>query len=99
MQKTLTDALVRSVQPPMTGRLEIVDLRVPGLELRVTPSGARSFSFRFRDCRTGKLARASVGPYPAVSLSHARARAEEMRRLVAAGGNPIEDRRRELAEA
>jgi integrase len=95
MRRALTDALIRSLRPPATGRLEAADLRATGLSFRITSNGARSFCFRFRDPRSGKPSRATIGEYPTVSLGEARERAEAMRRQVAAGENPVERKRRE----
>src|SRR5262249_16698313 len=52
MQKVLTDAYLRALIPPATGRLEISDTRCGGLVLRVTANGVKSWSFRFRDRTT-----------------------------------------------
>jgi integrase len=91
MQRVLADRFVQTVKPPRSGRAEYVDVRVPGLVLRVTHAGAKSWSFRFRDpTRGGKpLARATIGTFPATSLKEARERAGEMRKLVEAGRNPL----------
>ena len=99
MVKTLTDAFVKSIRTPSKGRVEHADLRCVGLSFRVTVAGVRSWSFRFRDPRTGKSSRIGLGPYPAVSLSVAREQAEAQRRLVAGGKNPVEMRRQERVEA
>src|SRR4051812_17527919 len=99
MQKRLTDALIRSVASPKMGRVELSDVRCPGLMLRITPAGARSWSFRFRDPRSSAVQRATIGTYPAISLSEARERAGELRRRVASGENPIHTKRRERNEA
>ena len=80
---------------PAQGRTEIADLKATGLAFRVTSSGARSWCFRFRDPKSGKTSRATIGPYPAVSLSAARQRADAMRSQVVRGENPVEVRRRE----
>jgi integrase len=97
VQRPLTDAFLRSMKPPPTGRLEISDVRCAGLVFRVTPNGIKSWSFRFR--ATGRLARATIGQYPAIGLTAARARADAMRQEVAAGGNPAERRRQDRAGA
>lgn len=44
----LTDAKVKGIKPPRTGRKEIFDQEVSGLSLRITASGARSFSYEYR---------------------------------------------------
>jgi integrase len=99
MQKTLTDTLVRSLGAPERGRLELSDSRCSGLEIRVTATGIKSWSFRFRDPRTARITRATIGPYPEITLADARERAGEMRRMVAAGVNPVEQKRRQREEA
>lgn len=99
MAQQLTDALCRAVKAPGSGRTEIADVRCIGLSFRVTAAGARSWSFRFRDPDTGKTMRATIGPYPAVSLADARAKAEVHRKEVAAGINPVEQRRRHRSTA
>jgi integrase len=99
MRRALTDALIRNMPPPAAGRLEAADLRATGLSFRITSNGARSWCFRFRDPRSGRTSRATIGEYPTVSLGEARERAEAMRRQVAAGENPIEQKRREREAA
>jgi integrase len=95
MRKALTDALIRALPAPATGRVEVVDTRAAGLSFRVTSNGARSWCLRFRDPRSGNTSRATIGDYPDVSLAEARKRADAMRRQVAAGENPVEAKRRE----
>lgn len=93
MKRVLTDVLVRAIKPPASGRLELVDIRCPGLALRVTPAGVRSWCLRFRDPRTAKTSRSTIGKYPDVTLADARAAAGDLRREVAQGINPVEAKR------
>ena len=99
MQLILTDTLLKALAPVAGIRLERSDARCSGLTFRVTERGVKSWSFRFRDRRTGRLQRATLGRYPDVSLAQARARADELRGRVAAELNPLEERRREREEA
>ena len=99
MQQVLTDTLLKALAPVAGIRLERSDARCSGLTFRVTEGGVKSWSFRFRDRRTGRLQRATLGRYPDVSLAQARARADELRGRVAAELNPLEERRREREEA
>lgn len=99
MAQILTDTLLRGARAPSTGRLELTDQRCPGLVFRVTPNNVRSWSFRFRDPRSGKPARATIGPYPAVPLADARGQALLLRQQVASGKNPVDEKRRSRAEA
>jgi integrase len=61
---------------------------VPGLALRVTENGHRSWSYIFTSPRDGKRARATIGTYPATGLAAARAKALEARGHVEAGQDP-----------
>src|SRR5215467_2617930 len=92
LPRQLTDAFLRSVKPPASGRREIRDVACGGLIFRITAAGIRSWSFRFRDA-AGQQPRATIGEYPAIGLRAARAAADAMRARVAAGGNPVEERR------
>jgi integrase len=64
------------------------DTTVPGLALRVTNRGNRSWCFHYRSPRDGKRARATIGTYPATSLAAARGKALEARQHVEAGNDP-----------
>lgn len=99
MRKMLTDAYIRTIEPPASGRAEISDLRCAGLELRITSGKAKSWSLRFRDPRSRKLTRATIGAYPEVSLEQTRERGQALRREIAAGINPVERKRRDRDEA
>jgi integrase len=95
VRKALTDVLIRNLSVPAAGRIEVADIRTAGLSFRVTSKGAKSWCFRFRDPRSGKTSRATIGSYPDVSLAGARDRADTMRKLVASGDNPVTVKRRE----
>jgi integrase len=86
--RPLTDAAIRAVQPPVSGRIELVDPGCRGLELRVTASGARSFSFRYRPRGSARIERVTIGRYPDIGLRDARAQADALRAQVAQGKNP-----------
>lgn len=67
------------------------------LWLQVTPQGNRSWLFRYY--RGGKARAMGLGPVHSVSLAEAREKALEARKLLLAGGDPIEAREKALAEA
>ena len=78
-------------------------LKTPGyyadggcLYLRIAPGGTKGWIFRF--AIAGRTRDAGLGSYPAVSLVNAREEAERRRRLVAAGVDPIEARRKKSAK-
>lgn len=68
-----------------------------GLYLRVAPGGTKGWIFRFT--RASKTRDAGLGSYPTVSLVKARDLAEQCRRLLASGIDPIEARKAERAAA
>src|SRR2546423_5308216 len=73
-----------------------------GLYLRIGPSGAKSWVFRYRRRdgeRRGKLRDMGLGPSHSLSLAEAREEAERCRKLLLRGTDPIEARRSEEATA
>jgi integrase len=99
MPRALTDALIRGLQPPAEGRLELADAACRGLWLRVTATGAKSFAFRYRARGARRVERLTLGKYPDVSLRDARARADKLRAQIAAGKNPSAHKREASARS
>lgn len=93
----LTDAYIKGLNPPPEGRLEIADTRCPGLCLRVTKGGVKTFSYRYRDRLTGKVERLGIGRYPTIALAVARDMADAHRVSVTKGANPRKEVRRAKA--
>ncbi|RYG79319.1 MAG: DUF4102 domain-containing protein, partial [Alphaproteobacteria bacterium] len=88
-----TDVWLRSASlVPKEGRVEYIDGLCPGLHLRITYRGVRTFSAMFRI--NGKLARQTIGRYPVVTVANARAAALEMMRKAQAGVDSREHRSR-----
>jgi Arm DNA-binding domain/Phage integrase central domain len=96
MRVRLTDMVITRTEPPVRGRIELVDTIVPGLVLRVTSDGFRSFAVRYRI--DGRQRRLTLGRYPIVSLANARKRGRETLGKVAAGIDPVTEKA-EAAEA
>ena len=96
MKKRLTDRFVQSVAPPPSERAVYIDTETPGLELRVSPDGGKSWSIRYRP-KGGERRRTTYGAYPAISLAEARARAKEIAAAAARGVDlpTAEERERE----
>jgi integrase len=88
VSRALTDASIRNLQAPTSGRIAFRDHACPGLELRVTSTGAKTFAFRYRAKNSKREDRITLGRYPDVMLRDARTRAHELRRQIAAGLNP-----------
>jgi hypothetical protein len=71
MPKTrLTDRFIHALRPQGSATVDYRDAEVPGLVLRVTPQGVKSFGLRFT--YQGRDGRKSYGLYPEVSLARAR---------------------------
>lgn len=78
---------IEAIEPPPRGqdRLEFKDSKVPGLYLRVTPTGVKSFSFVGRAKGAARPERETIGRYPAVKPDEARTRATQLAGSLAAG--------------
>src|SRR3954452_3686525 len=74
-------------------RQELADATLPGLRLRVAPSGQRSWVLACRD-PMGRMRRFPLGRYPTRNISQAREAARLMRVEVKAGADPIAEARR-----
>lgn len=93
----LTEKAVSGARPLPGGRLELWDLRTPGLCLRVTSRGIKTWIFRYRT-PDGRQPRYSIGSPPGIGLKDARERAAELGREVSLGGDPAAARRETRVE-
>lgn len=82
----LTDAAVRRMHPPASGRLEVWDAALPGFGVRITENGRRSWVLVTR--LRGRPLRLTLGAWPATSLSNARTLARESIQDIARGEDP-----------
>jgi integrase len=83
----LTDRFC-SAAKAIGARTDYFDATVPGLALRVTGKGHRSWCYLYTSPRDGKRTRATIGTYPATSLAAARGKALEARGHIEAGQDP-----------
>ena len=90
----LTDAQVRALKPPVTGRIAKADPSLPGFHVRVTASGEKSLCVWWRipksyggEERKGLV---TLGSYPGTTLEGARARAQKVLDDARAGRDPRE---------
>lgn len=74
---------------PRTKPYRLFDGR--GLYVEIAPSGGRWWRFKYRF--NGREKRLSLGVYPEVSLKAARDRLDDVRRLLASGVDPADDRK------
>jgi hypothetical protein len=89
--KRLTDLFVERVKPPPRGRVEYFDTAHPGLVLRITVNGSKSWCVLYRF--NGRLRRFTLGGYPAIELARARKEAEKALRSVRSGIDPAAEKK------
>src|SRR5215472_15948563 len=95
-RKNLTDRYIRSLVP--TERGEILDIIVPGLALRVSPT-SKTFVLIHRFPGSRNPTRRSLGKYGAITLQDARIKARRWLEMIEHGKDPaIELERERLAE-
>lgn len=83
----ITDAKLKGMKPPATGRVELSDMIVPGLRVRISSSGVQSFIVRKRIA--GKPSNITLGRYgPRFGLAEARKKARSILSDIEAGGDP-----------
>lgn len=93
----LTDAKARKVKP---GDKPVSDSTITGLYFFPTATiGSAKWILRFVSPQTRKRRDMGLGTYPSVSIREARSAAFEARKLIESGEDPIEQRRRQSAEA
>ena len=99
-ERNFTDAFINSATalPSTNGKVTVTeyrDTKVKGLCLRVTPTGAKSWSYRYR--ANGKQKRLSLGKVTIVSLADARNTARQVIADVSNDGDPVLEK--QLAKA
>ena len=87
MRAKLTDTTIRSYQP-RRAQYAIGDASCPGLCVRVTPKGVKTFAFAYRNKTARKVEWLTLGRYPDLPLVRARELANDARRVAADGGAP-----------
>lgn len=88
---------VRSIQAlkPGRARYEVFDAQMPGLAIRVTPSGHKSWVLLYR--HHGRLRRLTLGRYPDRGLAEARKEALNARGRILNGADPAAEKHDERA--
>jgi integrase len=84
--KVITKAAADRIKPPKEGQVDHFDSSLPGLTLRVSHSGRKTWTFLYR--HAGKLKRMTLGVFPQLSVADAHAKWIEARDLVQAGRDP-----------
>jgi integrase len=91
-RRSLTAASVERIKPPAKGQVDHFDRGFPGLALRVSYAGGKSFVFFYRIA--GRLRRMTLGTYPALSLADAREEWRKARQEAQRGRDPALERKR-----
>lgn len=102
-REILTDKRLKSLKAAESGsRYEIMDALVPGLGIRVTDKGVRTFMLRARfpggrkqDGESANPTRRALGEYGALTLEEARDKAREWHALIKKGVDPKEELERQ----
>ncbi|MBP6901050.1 MAG: site-specific integrase [Burkholderiaceae bacterium] len=76
---------IEAIKPPAEGRLEFKDSKTPGLYLRVTASGIKTFSFVGRAKGAARVERVTFGKFPTVKPDEARRKATVLAGELAGG--------------
>ena len=104
MKKKLTEMAVGKLNPEAGKRLEVFDTLTPGLALRVTEAGKKSWSVMYRVAgrgdagNRGALRRMTLGAYPLIDLKAARDKARAAIDLADRGDDPADQRKDELRQ-
>ena len=86
----LTDLLLRKIKTDGAERVEVWDDRVPGLGVRVSSAGTKSFVLLYRlDCKAKRM---TLGRYPVLSLLEARELAQQALNKLTKGDDPQAER-------
>ncbi len=96
MRFRFTKQRVEALAIPADGRAEYRDAATPGLVLRVTAGGVKSFSL-FRRVN-GRPARVTLGAFPAMTVEQAQRRARELQGQIVMGIDPRTARRKAREE-
>lgn len=92
----LSEKVLRDAEPLEGNSYQIFDTDIRGLAARIQPSGNRAFTLDYRFA--GRQRRMSIGRWPEWSVTAARERAKELRRMIDEGQDPLAAKE-ELREA
>jgi integrase len=88
-KKALTDRTIQGLKPAPRGKRSLVwDAQVPGLAVRVTDKGKKTFTLVVRYPGSQNPAPRSLGTYGTITLETARSKARDWLALIASGTDP-----------
>jgi integrase len=90
----LTDRFCRSAKPLDKQQTDYFDTNTPGLALRVSPAGTRTWQLHYTRPADGRRVRITLGRFSDddLTLAKARAKAREARGSIRDGGDPAAER-------
>ncbi|MBN9249582.1 MAG: DUF4102 domain-containing protein, partial [Mesorhizobium sp.] len=86
----ITKTTVDAAKPGKV-RYFVWDTELKGFGLLVLPSGVKSYLFQYRTPE-GRTRRATIGKHGAFTAEEARAKADDLRRAVNKGGDPLNEK-------
>lgn len=86
-----SDKLIAQLSTPEKGQRIYYDGALPGFGVRVTSAGAKTFVLNYRVRGTGKERRYSIGSTAHWKVVAARKEAEQLRKIIDLGGDPLGD--------
>jgi integrase len=92
----LTHSSIQALQPPASGQMGYADTKIPGLQLRVSQGGAKTWVIRYR--ANGRRPYLTLGRFPDMGLADARIAARSYLGEVAGGKDPAQERNAAKAE-
>lgn len=80
---------------PEGKQYELIDSKIPGLQLRVNPSGKKAWALRYSVTSGEKLVknRLPLGLFPEVTVTEARKAAQQVKSDVARGADPVAEKK------
>lgn len=90
MAKRITETLVKALSSPTSGHQITYDTDLKGFGIRATAGGSKSFILNYRI--QGRERRYTIGSYPEWSAAAARKHAEDLKRRIDVGYDPMAER-------
>lgn len=92
-----TKTSINALPLPDEGRVTYHDTKLPGLQIRLSYTGAKTFSF-YKRTKNGQPERITLGNFPGMTVDQARRKAAEINSQILEGKNPADRLRLARAE-
>ena len=91
-RKALTDRTLKALKAAPSGKhYDRWDATIPGLGVRVSDTGRKTFVLAARYPGSGNPTRRALGPYGAITLADARQKAQDWLKLIEVGKDPANE--------